>query len=157
MCHCGTKVHRKRYRHRTIGLRSHEAAGGSETASDKFWGCSNMVYDRFWGGTSLLPFFLVDQAGGRTWTHIVSLRWKIDFSSNICGCSAPTPCYAIVLPGQKSGSRAAFRTHSNQEVIKIGPQAGRRPAGGLILKLSRFRIRPGNPISGPEALLRNKN
>ena len=62
-----------------------------------------------------------------------------------------TRCYAIVLPGRKSGFRAGFRPDSNRESLKIGPPSGRRPAGGPMLKLSRFR----SPISGPETLLHN--
>ena len=36
-----------------------------------------------------------------------------------------TLCYAIVLPGRKSGFRAGFRPDSSRESIKIGPPAGR--------------------------------
>ncbi len=72
----------------------------------------------------------------------------------------------------RAGFRAGFRTDSNREAIELGP-----PAGGPILRFSRlesgrnparqegrFRclpdsipaeIRPGSPISGPEALMRN--
>ncbi len=39
-------------------------------------------------------------------------------------------CYEIVLPGQKSGFRAAWGPDSNP--------VGRRPAGGPILKVSRM-------------------
>ncbi len=63
-----------------------------------------------------------------------------------------TLCYAMVLPGRKSGFRAAFRPDSSRET------AGLRPAGGPILRFSRLEsgeIRRGSPISGPEALLRN--
>ncbi len=42
---------------------------------------------------------------------------------------------ALVLPGQKSGFRAGFRPESVCENIRIGPPAGGRPAGGLILRL----------------------
>ncbi len=64
-----------------------------------------------------------------------------------------TVCYAIVLSGRKSGFRAGFRPDSSRESLKIGP-----PAGGPILRLSQLesgRIKPGSPISNPEALLRN--
>ena len=44
--------------------------------------------------------------------------------------------------------RAGCRPDSSRESIKIGPPAGRRPENPA-------EIRPGNPISGPEALLRN--
>ena len=50
-------------------------------------------------------------------------------------------CYAMVLPGRKSGFRAGFRPDSSRDSFKIGPPAGRRPIG--------------RPISGPEAPLRN--
>ncbi len=67
-----------------------------------------------------------------------------------------TLCYALVLPGRKSGFRAGFRPDSMLEDIKIGPSVGRRPPGGTILRLSRiesdrnpFRkadLRPGSII-----------
>ena len=66
-------------------------------------------------------------------------------------------CYAIVLPGRKSGFRAGFRLDSNRESIKIGPPAGRRPAGKPISRLSRLEsgrnparkldFRPGSTIA----------
>ncbi len=56
--------------------------------------------------------------------------------------------YTIVLPGRKSGFRAGFRPYSNMENIKIGPLAGRRLAGGPILRLSLLE---SWPKSGPEA------
>ena len=68
-----------------------------------------------------------------------------------------TLCYAIVLPGRKSGFRAGFRPDSIRESIEISPSAGRRPAGGLILMLSRLEsgrnparkpdFRPGSTIA----------
>ncbi len=67
-----------------------------------------------------------------------------------------TLCEAIVLPSRKAGFRAGFRPDSTQEHRKIGPPAGRRPAGGPILTFSDWNpaaIPPGNRISGPEALL----
>ncbi len=67
-------------------------------------------------------------------------------------------CYTIVFPGRKSGFRSGCRQDSNQDSIKTGPPAGRRPAGGPIVMFSQLesnQIRPGNPICGPEALLRN--
>ncbi len=69
-----------------------------------------------------------------------------------------TLCYAIVLPGQKSGLRAGSRRDSNRENLKNGPPAGRRPAGGAILRLSRLgsgRHPARKSDFGPEALLRN--
>ncbi len=70
-----------------------------------------------------------------------------------------TLCYTILLPGRKPGFRVAFQPDSSRESFKIGLQAGRKPAGGPISKLSRkesAEFQPGSPISGPEALLRNK-
>jgi hypothetical protein len=46
--------------------------------------------------------------------------------------------YAIVLPGRKSVFWAGYQTDSNGESLKLGPPAGRRPAGGLILMLARL-------------------
>jgi hypothetical protein len=39
----------------------------------------------------------------------------------------PTPCYAMVLPGRKSGFRAGSRSDSNREDINIGLRAGLGP------------------------------
>ncbi len=50
-----------------------------------------------------------------------------------------TLCYAIVLPGRKSAVRAGF-----------WPDCYRESTGS-----SPVKIRPGRPISCPEALLRN--
>ncbi len=50
-------------------------------------------------------------------------------------------CCAIVLPGRKSVFRAGFRPDSNSERFKIGPLAGRRPAGRPILRF--FRLESG--------------
>ncbi len=50
-----------------------------------------------------------------------------------------TLCYAIVLPGRKTGFRAGFRPDSSRESLKLGPAAGLRPAGGPILRLFRNR------------------
>ncbi len=36
-------------------------------------------------------------------------------------------CYAIVLPGRKSGFWVGFRPDTDQESLTIGPPAGRRP------------------------------
>ena len=44
----------------------------------------------------------------------------------------------IAPPGRNLGFRAGYRPASSRESVKIGPPAGRRPAGGLILKLSRL-------------------
>ena len=51
-----------------------------------------------------------------------------------------TLCYAIVLPGRKSVFRAGFRPDSSRESLNIGPPAGLRPAGGLMLKLFRLEF-----------------
>ena len=48
-----------------------------------------------------------------------------------------TLCYAIVLPGRKSVFRVGFRLDSSRESFNIGSPAALRPAGGLILVLSR--------------------
>jgi hypothetical protein len=66
-----------------------------------------------------------------------------------------TLCCAIALPGSKSGSRAELRLDSCRESFRIGSPAGRRLVGGPILRFSPAEIRPGNTISGPEALLRS--
>ncbi len=63
-----------------------------------------------------------------------------------------------MFPIRKSGFRIEFRPDSNHENNTIDPSAGLRPAGGPILRLYRQesgRTRPGSPISGQEALLRN--
>ncbi len=68
---------------------------------------------------------------------------------------AAAVCYAIVLPGHNSDFRARLWPDCYREKPEIGP-----PAGGPISVLSRqhspVKIRPGRPISGPEALLRNR-
>ncbi len=46
----------------------------------------------------------------------------------------------IGFPGRKLGFRAGFRPDSNREDIRIGPPAGRRLAGGPILRLSRLEF-----------------
>ncbi len=48
-----------------------------------------------------------------------------------------TLCYAIVLPGRKSGFRAGCRPETSRENIEIGPPVGRRPAGGPISMFSQ--------------------
>jgi hypothetical protein len=66
--------------------------------------------------------------------------------------------YAIMLPGRKSAFRAGFQPDCYRENTEIGPPAGRRPAQGRFRCFpgsSPAQIRPGRPISGPEALLRN--
>ncbi len=40
-----------------------------------------------------------------------------------------TLCYAIVLPGRKSGFRVGFQPDAYRESFNIGPPTGRRPAG----------------------------
>jgi hypothetical protein len=66
--------------------------------------------------------------------------------------------YEIVPPGRKSGFRVGFRPDASRESLKIGPLASRRPAGGPLLRFPHqnpAESRPGSPISGPEALLRD--
>ena len=69
--------------------------------------------------------------------------------SGSLGHPKPTSCYAIMLPGRKSGFRAGFRPDSNRESLKIGPPAGRRPAGGPILTASRLES-GRNPARKPD-------
>jgi hypothetical protein len=60
----------------------------------------------------------------------------------------PTPCYAMVLPGRKTGFRAGCRPDSDLESLKIRTPAGRRP----ILQASRLesgRHPAGKPDFGP--------
>jgi hypothetical protein len=54
-----------------------------------------------------------------------------------------------MLPRRKSNFRGAFRLDSNIENLKIGPPAGRRPAGGPTLKLSRLES-GRNPALKPD-------
>ncbi len=56
-----------------------------------------------------------------------------------------TLCYAILRLGRKSGFRAEFRPDSNQENLKIGPQASLRPAGEPIFEAFPTRTRNANP------------
>ena len=49
----------------------------------------------------------------------------------------PPPFGMVSLAGDPAW-RAGFRLDSNLDSLKIGPPAGRKPAGGLILKLSRL-------------------
>ena len=62
-----------------------------------------------------------------------------------------TLCYAIVLPGRQSGVRLGFRPDSSRENLKISTPAGRRAD----FEAFPIRLRPGSPISGPEAVLCN--
>ncbi len=67
-------------------------------------------------------------------------------------------CYAIMFPGRKSVFRAGCRSDSNRESFKIGPPAGRRPAGGPIVRLCLFEsgLNPAQKTDfRPGALLRN--
>ena len=72
-----------------------------------------------------------------------------------------TLCYAIVLPGRKLAFWAGFWPDCHRERTESGPAAGRRPSAGRRADFGAFpvavrpKIRPGRPISGPEALLRN--
>ena len=47
-------------------------------------------------------------------------------------------CYAIGLPGRKSGFRAGFRPDSIRESLKLGPPVGLRQAGGPIFIFVRL-------------------
>ncbi len=68
-----------------------------------------------------------------------------------------------MLPGQKSGFWARFWQDFNPENLKINPLAGRRPAGGQILKLSRLEsrqnlarepdLRPGGTLAADGILI----
>ena len=51
-----------------------------------------------------------------------------------------TLCYAIVLPGRKSGLRAGCRLNSSRESSNNFPPTGLRPAGGPILKFPLSKI-----------------
>ena len=67
---------------------------------------------------------------------------------------APTLGYALLLPGRKSGFRAGFKPDSNRESVKIGPPAGRRPAGLPMLRLSLLES-GRNPARKPSENKRN--
>ncbi len=56
-----------------------------------------------------------------------------------------TPCYAIVLPDQKSAFRAGIWPDCYRERTEIGPPAGRRPAGRPISVASLRVPAPPNP------------
>ncbi len=60
-----------------------------------------------------------------------------------------TLCYAMLLPGRKSGFRAEFRPDSKLENIKICPPAGRADFEAVS---TGFRLKSG-PMYGLEALL----
>ncbi len=62
-----------------------------------------------------------------------------------------TLCYTIVFPGRKSSFQEGFRTDSNRESFNICPPAGRRAEFDAL----PVKIRPGRPISDPEALVSN--
>ncbi len=47
-------------------------------------------------------------------------------------------CYPIELPGRNSVLRAGCRQDYQRKNLKIGPPAGRRPAGEPIWRLSRL-------------------
>ncbi len=73
-------------------------------------------------------------------------------------CQLCTLCYAIMLPARKSAFRAGFWPDCYRERTEIGPPAGRRPAEGrpgCFPGSSPAKFRPGRPISGSEAVLRN--
>ncbi len=63
-----------------------------------------------------------------------------------------------MVSGRKAAFRAGFWQDSVRESTEIDPPAGRRPAGRPIRFFpgsSPAKIRPGMPIFGPEAPLRN--
>ncbi len=75
-------------------------------------------------------------------------------------CPVPqgiTQSYATVFPCRKSGFRARFRPDFSRESVNIGPPAGGRLSGELILRFSRFgsgrhrarkpNFRPGSNIA----------
>ncbi len=68
-----------------------------------------------------------------------------------------TLCYAIVLPGRKSGFRPNFgRTATGKEPKSaLRPAPGRRTDFQFFPGISLAKIRSGSPISGPEPLLRS--
>ncbi len=54
----------------------------------------------------------------------------------------------MMLPGGKSAFRAGFGPDCYRESLKIGPPAGRRPAGKLISVFSRQQFgRPGSIVA----------
>ncbi len=65
----------------------------------------------------------------------------------------PKPYKFAVLPGRKSAFRVGFCPDCYREGTEIGPPAGLRPAGGRS-RCFPVAVRPGRPISGPEARLR---
>ncbi len=65
-----------------------------------------------------------------------------------------TLCYAMVLPGRKSAFRARLWPDCYREITEIGPPAGQKPIS-LLSGGSPAKIRPGRPIYGPEAVVRN--
>ncbi len=65
-----------------------------------------------------------------------------------------TLCHAIVFPGRRSGFLYGFRSDSCRESLNIGPPAGRRPAGGQILR--PYRLESGrNPARKTDFRLRS--
>ncbi len=80
--------------------------------------------------------------GGRL--HTTTAQWGVD----------RVVWYLVLcnsLPGRKSGFRAGCQPDASRESLQIGPPAGRRPAGGLILKLSRLESGL-NPAQEPDFL-----
>ena len=93
---------------------------------------------------------------------VASLKPKREIKTYLKTFHQASSRLVITLSGPESVFRAGLRPAANRENLKLGPPAGRKPAGGPILKLSRLEsgrnpaeVRPGNKISGPEALLRN--
>ena len=66
--------------------------------------------------------------------------YDVEALNPVPGGSIFIVCYAIMLPARKSAFRAGFWPDCDWESTEIGPPAGRRA-----------KIRPGRPISGPEA------
>ncbi len=77
--------------------------------------CTGLSKSPILGARNTNPF--PDKIGG--WGP--GSQWKGQHDCGIDGFLG-TLCYAIALPGQKSGFRARFRLDSNPENIKIVPQ-----------------------------------
>jgi hypothetical protein len=102
---------------------------------------------------------------GRGATTQIKHRLELSQASAVpcrCPCEVsahrkPTLCYAIVLPGQKTGFRAVVLPDSCRDSFKICPPVGLGPAGGLIIRLPRLAsgrnltrkpdFRPGSSVA----------
>ncbi len=100
--------------------------------------------------TSCSPLSEAKHSGRRAFNHlseqsqILQIMFPDFFllpccAHNACNLRATlrTLGSAIELPGRRSGFSAGFRSDSNREKLQICSPAGRRPAGGPILRLSR--------------------